>query len=147
MRRLFMPIVLLAFVVACHPLSDGLPREYARRFAAEGIVREARRQVFRYTYFSQASQRPRWEERDASIIITKRSVFIHKLDKVGLDLTVTSRKVMEVRRNGDRVIVGSGSGQSKVTWSFRPAEDAGGWVTSILAVIDPQPEADPYLDP
>jgi hypothetical protein len=147
MLRRLAPIALVMLFAACRPTTAALPSDLAQRFTTEQIVRRAEAQVFRYTYYSRATQGLRWEERDASIIVTRRSVFIHKNGKVGLDLTTASRQVMEVRRHGDRVIIGAGSGQSKVSWSFRPAEDAAGWVTSIRAVIDPPLEVDPFLDP
>ena len=140
-------IALVVLFVACRQTTGTLPDRLAQRFAAEHIVRQADDQTFRYTYYSRATEGPRWEERDASIIVTRRSVFIHKSGKVGLDLSATGSKVTGVRRDGDRVIIGAGSGQSKVSWSFRPPEDAAGWAESIRAVIDPAPEPDPYLDP
>lgn len=139
--------MLVLLSAACRPTTGTLPDRLAQRFTAEHIVRQADDQTFRYTYYSRATQGPRWEERDASIIVTQQSVFIHKNGKVGLDLTATTRKATEVRRDGDRVIIGAGSGQSKVSWSFRPPEDAAGWAASIRAVIDPAPEPAPSPDP
>ena len=146
MRGPLSSMALLLSLVACGPKTAALPADLEQRFATEQVVRQADDQVFRYTYISRASQSSRWEERDASIIVTARSVFIHKNGKVGLDLTPDSRKATEVRRDGDRVIIGAGSGQSKVSWSFRPPADAAGWVTSIRAVLDPRLEANPSLD-
>ena len=140
------PTILLMVFAACRPTTGALPRDLAQRFAAEHIVRQADDQTFRYTYYSRATEGSRWEERDASIIVTRQSVFIHKNGKVGLDLTATSRKATEVRRDGERVIIGAGSGQSKASWSFRPPEDPAGWAASIRAVIDPAPEPDPSRD-
>jgi hypothetical protein len=147
MPRRLVHIALVMLLAACRPTTGTLPDRLAQRFTAEHIVHQADDQTFRYTYYSRATQGPRWEERDASIIVTQQSVFIHKNGKVGLDLTAATRKATEVRRDGDRVIIGAGSGQSKVSWSFRPPEDAAGWAASIRAVIDPAPEPDPYLDP
>jgi hypothetical protein len=39
------------------------------------------------------------------------------------------------RREGDRVIIAAGSGQSRASWSFRPPEDAEAWVRDIRAVL------------
>jgi hypothetical protein len=138
MRFILLPLVAAA-LVACQRSTGKLPAEYASRFEAETTVRRADDQVFRYTYYSRSTRSTRWEERDASIIVTRQSVFIHKNEKVGLDLTPGSRKVNEVRRESDRVIIGSGSGQSRVSWSFRPPEDAEGWTTDIRAVLGPSP--------
>jgi transcription elongation factor len=110
------------------------------RFAAESIVHRADNQVFRYSYYSRDTRGTRWEDRDASIVVTKQSVFIHKNEKVGLDLTTASRKANEVRREGDRVIVSSGSGQSRVSWSFRPPDDAEAWARDIRAVLGRSPK-------
>lgn len=130
---------LLATLVlgACQRSTAALPDDLAQRFQAEGIVRRADDLVFRYTYYSRSTRGNRWEDRDASIIVTARTVFVHKNGKVGLDLTPASRKVNEVRRDGDRVIISSGSGQSRVSWSFRPPEDAPGWADAIRAVLAP----------
>ena len=102
-------------------------------------MRRADDQVFRYTYYSRSTRGNRWEDRDASIIVTRSSVFIHKNEKVGLDLTSATRKATELRREGDRVIITAGSGQSRVSWSFRPPEDAEGWAGDIRAVLGAGP--------
>lgn len=133
--RLLTAISLLVVLLACRHTTATLSPDLASRFEAESTVRRADDQVFRYTYYSRSSRGARWEDRDASIIVTRQTVFIHKNEKVGLDLTATSRKVNEVHRDGDRVIIGSGSGQSHVSWSFRPAQDAEGWTRDIRAVL------------
>lgn len=125
----------LLLVAGCRVTTGALPPELEQRFAAEGVLRRADDQLFRYTYYSRSSRGNRWEERDASIIVTPHSVFVHKNGKVGLDLGAASRKANEVRRDGERVIISSGSGQSRVSWSFRPPEDAPGWTADIRAVI------------
>jgi hypothetical protein len=130
----FLSLALLAGT-ACRQTTARLSPEFAGRFEAESIVRRADDQVFRYTYYSRSTRSNRWEDRDASIIVTRRSVFIHKNAKVGLDLTLASRKSNDVRREGDRVIISSGSGQSRVSWSFRPPGDAEGWTRDIRAVL------------
>lgn len=136
MRR-FVPFLGLALVagMACRQTTARLSPELAGRFEAESVVRRADDQVFRYTYYSRSTRGHRWEDRDASIIVTRRSVFIHKNEKVGLDLTPASRKSNDARREGDRVIISSGSGQSRVSWSFRPTDDADGWTRDIRAVL------------
>ncbi len=131
-RLLLLGSLILA---GCHVQTGALSEEHRARFTAEGIVRQADNQVFRYTYYSRGTRGDRWEDRDASIIVTARSVFIHKNDKVGLDLTPATRKVTDVRRDGDRVIISAGSGQSRVSWSFRPPSDAPGWTADIRAVL------------
>lgn len=133
--RLSSVLTILAVAVACHRTTATLPPDLASRFEAESVVHRADDQVFRYTYYSRSTRGTRWEDRDASILVTRSSVFIHKNEKVGLDLTAATRKATDVRRDGDRVIISAGSGQSKVSWSFRPPDDAEGWARDIRAVI------------
>lgn len=133
--RLLCHIAWLAILLACRQTTATLPPELASRFEAETIVRRADDLVFRYTYYSRSTRGNRWEDRDASIIVTRRSLFIHKNQKVGLDLTAASRKVNEVRRDGNRVVISSGSGQSRVSWSFQPPDDPEGWTNDIQTVI------------
>lgn len=128
------PLALL-LAVACQTTTARLSPELVSRFEAESIARRADDQVFRHTYYSRSTRGNRWEDRDASIIVTRRTVFIHKNEKVGLDLTPESRKANDVRRDGDRVIISSGSGQSRVSWSFRPPDDTEGWARDIRAVL------------
>lgn len=135
LMRLSPVLTMLAVGVACHRTTATLPPDLASRFEAESIVHRADDQVFRYTYYSRSTRGNRWEDRDASILVTKSSVFIHKNEKVGLDLTAATRKATDVRREGDRVIISAGSGQSKVSWSFRPPDDAEAWARDIRAVI------------
>jgi hypothetical protein len=134
-HRLLIPAALLT-ALACRQTTARLSPDLESRLAAESIVRRADDQVFRYSYYSRSTRGSRWEDRDASIIVTRRTVFIHKNEKVGLDLTASSRKANDVRRDGDRVIISSGSGQARVSWSFRPPEDADGWARDIRAVLD-----------
>ncbi len=133
MTRRLLLVALLA--LACRQSTAALPSDLEQRFQSEGIVRRAEDQVFRYTYYSRSTRSHRWEDRDASIIVTSRSVFVHKRGKVGLDLTPESRKANDVRRDGDRVVISSGSGQSRVSWSFRPPEDPAGWAAAIRGVV------------
>ncbi len=127
---------LLLLLAACQAGTHTLAADQAQRFQAEGVIRQADDQVFRYTYYSRSTRGNRWEDRDASILVTPHSVFIHKNGKVGLDLTPASRKENDVRRDGDRVIISSGSGQSRVSWSFRPPADAPGWTEDIRKVLE-----------
>ena len=102
---------------------------------AEGIVRRADDQQFRYTYYSRSTKGNKWEERDASIIVTRARVYIFKNEKSGLDLDRESKKKSEVRRDGDRVVIAAGSGQSRVSWAFRPPDDPDGWARDIRAAL------------
>lgn len=121
---------------ACRQGTAALSPDLESRFQTEGVLHRADDQVFRYTYFSRSTNGNRWEGRDASIIVTRTTVYIHKNEKVGLEITARTRKECEVHREADRVIIGAGSGKSHVSWSFRPPNDAEGWTTAIRAVID-----------
>lgn len=105
-RRMLLGLLLLA---GCRATTGALPGELAQRFAAEGVVRRADDQVFRYTYCGRSTRGNRWEDRDASIIVTPRSRI--------------------------RVVISSGSGRSRVSWSFRLPRDAPCWTADIGAVI------------
>lgn len=130
--RCLMGITLLA----CSPGTGALPAVLEQRFQAEGILLRADDQIFRYTYYSRSTRGDRWEERDASIIVTPRTVLIHKNGKIGLEITPATRKSIEVHRNADRLTISAGSGQSRVSWSFRPPEDAAAWARDVRAVIE-----------
>jgi hypothetical protein len=122
--------------LACRQGTAALTPDLDSRFQAEGILHRADDQVFRYTYYSRSTNGNRWEDRDASIIVTRTTVYIHKNEKVGLEITARTRKDCDVHREADRVIIGAGSGKSHVSWSFRTPDDAEGWTTAIRAVID-----------
>jgi hypothetical protein len=127
---------LLLILSACSSPGTGhLQQSVQTQLAGEGIVRRADDQQFRYTYYSRSTRGNRWEERDASIIVTRARVYIFKNEKVGLDLDRDSRKKSEVRREGDRIVIAAGSGQSRVSWAFRPPDDADGWVRDIRTAL------------
>jgi hypothetical protein len=105
------------------------------RFQQEGIARRADNVVFRFTRPSSGYRRQEFrEDRVASIIVTRRSVLIHKNQKIGIEITERSRRY-DVHRRGTRVLIHAGSGRSGEVWSFEPADDAEGWTRDIRAVI------------
>lgn len=134
--RLPSVLSLVMLLAACHRTTGALSPELTTRFEAESLVHRADDQLFRYTYYSRSTRGNRWEDREASILVTRASVFIHKNEKIGLDLSGATRKATEVRREGDRVIISAGGGQSRVSWSFRPPQDAEAWARDIRAVLD-----------
>ncbi len=67
--------------------------------------------------------------------MTRKSMLIHKNEKVGLEITPSTRRYVDVARDGNRVRVRAGSGQSQEVWSFEPESDAEGWTTAIRAVM------------
>jgi len=123
-----------AITTGCHEKTGGLTPAQQQRLESEGIVRRADDLIFRYTH--DAGRRDAgWEDRKASIIVTKQSVIIHKNQKLGLEITPRTRRYVEVRRDRDRVRISAGGGRSAESWSFVPPDDAAGWVNDIRAVI------------
>ncbi len=110
-----------------------LSQSLEQRFTAEGIKRRAPDLTFRYTKGA-GGRSERWENRRASIVVTGSSVFIHKNEKVGLEITPRTQRANGVERSGLRVRLRSGSGRSEEIWSFEPPDDANGWTTDIRAV-------------
>jgi hypothetical protein len=120
--------------LACAEHTGALTPEQQQRLEGEGIVRRADDLGFRYTSGS-GTRDARWEDRRASIIVTRQSVIIHKNQKLGLELNQRSRRFAEVRRDGYRVRISAGGGRSAETWSFVPPSDPAGWANDIRAVI------------
>jgi hypothetical protein len=124
----------VALLSACQQSTGALTSEQRTRFESEGIVRRADDLIFRYTH--DAGRRDAgWEDRRASIIVTKQRVIIHKNEKLGLELTPRTRGYVQVRRDGSRVRVSAGAGASAESWSFVPPDDPAGWATDIRAVL------------
>jgi hypothetical protein len=127
-------VTLLA--TACQEKTGALTAAQQQRLDAEGIVRRADDLMFRYTH--DAGRRDAgWEDRKASIIVTKQSVIIHKNDKLGLEINPRTRRFVQVRLAGGRVRISTGGGSSAESWSFVPPDDAAGWAEDIRAVINP----------
>jgi hypothetical protein len=127
-------VLVAAALVGCRETSGALSQPQRERFAAEGIRRQAEDLVFRYTE-APGRRRSRWEDRLASIVVTGKSVLVHKNEKVGVEITPASRRYYAVERDGDRVRIRAGTGRSEELWSFVPPDDAPGWVADIRAVI------------
>jgi hypothetical protein len=119
---------------ACRERTGALTAAQQQRLDSEGIVRRADDLMFRYTH--DVGQRDAgWEDRRASIIVTKQSVIIHKNEKLGLEITPRTRRYVQVRRDGDRVRISAGGGGSAESWSFVPPDDASRWADDIRGVI------------
>ena len=135
------PVVLTLAVVAmvaagCEEqdtsrLSPGREQHYE----SEGITRRANDITFRYTR-DPAGRGEKWEDRLASVVVTRSSFLIHKNGKVGIEVTPRTQRDVEVQRSGQRVRVRTGTGRSEEIWSFEPPDDAPGWTTDIRAVIN-----------
>ena len=120
---------------ACSQKTGALTPTQQHRVESEGILRRADDLIFRYTH--DAGRRDAgWEDRKASIIVTKQSVIIHKNEKLGLEITARTRRFLQVRRDGDRVRISAGGGKSAESWSFIPPDDAAGWADDIRAVVN-----------
>ena len=132
--KIFILLFAMLAAAACDRGTAELTPGLEQRFGAEEIVRRASDVTFRYTS-DPGGRSERREERRASIIVTRSSVYIHKNEKAGLELTPRTRRASSVSRTGERVLIRSGSGASEVIWSFVPGEDAPGWTTDIRAVI------------
>ena len=119
---------------ACREKTGALTPSEQQRIDSEGLVRRADDLIFRYTH--DAGRRDAgWEDRKASIIVTKQSVIIHKNEKLGLEITPRTRRSVQVRRDGNRVRISAGGGGSAESWSFVPPDDPAGWADDIRAVI------------
>ncbi len=133
--RLAGAVALLAAAAAgCSEKTGALTSSQQQRLESEGIVRRADDLEFRYTH-DVGRRNAGWEYRKASIIVTKQSVIIHKNEKLGLEITPRTRRFVQVRRDGDRVRITAGGGQSAESWSFVPPDDAAGWAGAIREVI------------
>jgi hypothetical protein len=120
---------------ACHQTTGKLTAAQQERLDTEGVVRRADDLMFRYTH--DAGRRDAgWEDRRASIIVTRQSVIIHKNEKLGLEITSRTRRFVQVRRDGDRIRISAGGGKSAESWSFAPPDDPAGWAADIRAVVN-----------
>jgi len=120
---------------ACSQKTSALTPAQQQRLESEGILRRADDLIFRYTH--DAGRRDAgWEDRKASIIVTKQSVIIHKNEKLGLEITARTRRFLQVRRDGNRVRISAGGGKSAESWSFIPPDDPAGWADDIRAVVN-----------
>jgi hypothetical protein len=127
-------IVVMLALTQCNQTTGRLTAEQEQRLQAEGVVRRADDLVFRYTHGA-GTRTAGWEDRKASIIVTKQRVIIHKNEKLGLDLSPRTRRFAQVRRDGDRVRISAGGGQSAESWSFVPPGDPSGWARDIRTVV------------
>jgi hypothetical protein len=127
-------VATLVTAAGCNSTTSKLSPAAEQRFAAEGVVRRADDLNFRFTRDA-GGRDARWENRRASILVTGKSVLIHKNEKIGLEVTPTTRRYVDVARDGNRVRIRAGSGRSQEVWSFEPESDAAGWTDAIRAVV------------
>jgi hypothetical protein len=132
--RLLVPLALALALAGCQEKTGALTPDEQARLDREVVVRRADDQVFRYSHGA-GTRSSGWEDRKASIIVTRQSVIIHKNEKLGLEITSHTRRFVQVRREGNRVRISAGGGQSAESWSFVPPGDAAGWAEDIRAVV------------
>ncbi len=121
-------------IAGCQEKTGALTPSEQQRIDSEGLVRRADDLLFRYTH--DAGRRAAgWEDRKASIIVTKQSVIIHKNEKLGLEITPRTRRYVAVRRDGNRVRISAGGGGPAESWSYVPPDDPAGWADDIRAVV------------
>ncbi len=134
--QLILSGLLVATVAGCADRHTGtLTPQQEQQFASEGILRRADDLDFRYTS-DPRGRNERWENRLASIVVTRSTVLIHKNAKVGLEITPAARRDLSVERSADRIRIHSGRGASEEVWSFVPPSDGPGWTTDIRSVIN-----------
>jgi hypothetical protein len=125
----------LAFLGCAAESTGTLPADMQTRVTREGVVRSAADVTFRYTE-APGRRSARWEDRLASIVVTPSTILIHKNAKIGLELTPSRRRDIVIERDGRRVRLRAGQGESEVLWSFEPPDgDAAGWTRDLRAVI------------
>lgn len=134
-------IVLALTLAGCAQDTSRLTPAQEARFQEEGVVRRADNVVFHYTHdyasrsYYRGGTRENREDRRASIVVTRRSVLIHKNEKVGIEITQRTRRY-DVHRRENRVLIHAGTGRTGEVWSFEPPDgDAEGWTEAIRAVI------------
>ena len=132
-----MTFALLA-LAGCAEKTGALTADQERQFASEGITRRAADLMFRYTRGS-GTREATWEDRKASIVVTRQRVYIHKNEKVGLEITPRTRRFVQVRHEGNRVRISAGGGRSAESWSFIPPSEPEGWTRDIRAVSRVRP--------
>jgi hypothetical protein len=129
-------LALCLFLLGCGGGSTAaLPADMEARLVQEGVVRRAADLTFRYTE-APGRRSARWEDRQASIVVTPATILIHKNAKIGLEITPRTRRDVAVERDGRRVRLRAGNGRAEVLWSFEPPEgDVAGWTRDLRAVI------------
>ena len=127
-------LVLAWFTTGCQKKTGEISAELQARFEKEGIAHRADDLIFRRTHLA-GDQDGSWDEKQASIIVTGATVFLHENGKPLVEITPRSTGVYEVHRDKDRISLRTGSGKSAMSWSFRPPGEADKWTTAIRAVI------------
>jgi hypothetical protein len=126
---------MLAFTAAgCSGTTARLTPELTRRFESEGTVHRADDVILRFTH-GIGTRRGGWEDVKASVIVTRRSIVIHRNAELLLDLHGGQGGEFSVRRDHDRLSLRIGGRQSAKSWSFRPRDDAQQWAEDMRAAL------------
>ena len=127
-------ILLVALLAGGCQKTNRLSPEQQSRFEKEGVLHRADNLIFRRT--RPAGQRDSgWDDKKASIVVTRETVFIHVNGKPLVEITPRSTGFYEVRRDHDRIALHAGSGNSALSYSFYPPDNADAWTLDIRAVI------------
>lgn len=127
-----LPVLVLA--LACVADTSRLDADQEARLAAQGIVLRADNLVFRHSQ-DVGRRDARHRDRRASIVVTRQTVLIHERGYVDFLIEPTSRRWVEVHRDGGRVRINAGTGGNTEVWSFLPPDDVEPWVRAIRDVI------------
>ena len=126
-------LALSSLTIGCQKTGKLSP-ELQARFEKEGIAHRSDALTFRRT--RAAGQRDSgWDEKRASIVVTRESVFLHVNGKPLVEITPRSTGYYDIHRDHDRLSLRADSGKSALSWSFRPPDDAEAWAVDIRAVI------------
>jgi hypothetical protein len=132
--RAIVAALALLLATGCARETGRLTPELARRIESEGVLHRADNLKFRRSH-DVGRYDAGWREGVASIIVTRESVLIHRNEQVFLEINPRSRRFLQVRRDGPRLRIRSGSGGASEVWSFEPPDSAEAWAKDIRAVI------------
>jgi hypothetical protein len=127
-----LPVLVLA--LACTADTSQLAADQETRLVAQGIVLRADNLVFRHSQ-DVGRREASYRDRRASIVVTTQTILIHERGYVDFLVGPTSRRWVEVHRDGERVRINAGTGGNTEVWSFVPPGDAASWVRAIRDVI------------
>lgn len=130
-------------LAACGPSDTSrLPPDLEARIAAETlIVRVDDALIRRSRDVGRADAS--YREGKASVLVTRRSVLIHRNGEIGFEITERSRRALAVHRRADRVRINAGSGGAAEVWSFEVPGDSAEIVTDAIRAVIRRSEAAP----
>jgi len=132
-----------AAAVACGPSDTSrLTPQLEQRLAAETLVVRLDNVLIRRSHDVGRSDAG-YREGVASVLVTKRSVLIHRNGEIGFEISERSRRDLEVHRRADRVRINSGSGASTEVWSFAVRGDSAEAVTQAIRDVIGRTQAAP----